>query len=59
MIQEYIHDLASQMGIKLSQVSIVDGQPLGYLDVYFLKMSSGGCMADALLYKGELEYIKN
>jgi hypothetical protein len=59
MIQEYVADLAAQMGIKLSRVSVVDGTLLGCRDSNLLQFYSNGHMESALIYRQELEDLQN
>ena len=59
MIQEYAADLAAQMGIKLSRVSVVDGKLLGCRDSNLLQLYSGGNMESALIYQQELGDLQN
>jgi hypothetical protein len=59
MIQDYATDLAEQMGIKLSRVSVVDGKLLGCRDSNLLQLYSGGNMESALIYQQELEDLQN
>jgi hypothetical protein len=54
MIDKYVSDLAIQMGIKLSKVSLVNGQPLGCRDVCLLNMSSRGYITSALIFQADL-----
>ena len=59
MIQEYVSNLANKMGIELSQISIVDGNQLGCLDVFLLKISIKLHTVDALIYKTDIENLEN
>ena len=59
MIQEYAADLAAQMGIKLSRVSVVDGKLLGCRDSNLLQLYSGDNMESALIYQQELGDLQN
>jgi hypothetical protein len=59
MIQEYVADLAAQMMIKLSRVSVVDGKLLGCRDSNLLQLYSDGHMESALIYRQELEDLQN
>jgi hypothetical protein len=54
MIQEYADDLAAQMGIKISRVSVVDGRLLGCRESNLLQLYSDGHMESALIYQQEL-----
>ena len=57
MIQEYVHDIAVQMKIHVSQLSLVEGRDVGCLDVHLLKLSSDGHQESALVYQSELDKI--
>lgn len=59
MIQEYAVDLASQMGIKLTQVSVVEGRTVGCLDVHLLHLAAGDKLVSALVYQSELDNLQN
>lgn len=59
MIHKYTADLATQMGIKLSRVSVVDGKLLGCRDSNLLQLYSNGHMESALVYRQELEDLQN
>ena len=58
MIQEYVHDIAVQMKIHVSQLTLVEGRDVGCLDVHLLKLSSDGHQQNALVYQYELDKIK-
>ena len=59
MIREHVSDLALQMGIELTKVSVIDGHTAGCSDVHLLHLSSGGHMVSALAYQSELENLAN
>ncbi len=54
MIEQYVSNIACTMGLKLSQTSIVDGRPLGCLDVYLVNVSSKGRKANILVYHDDI-----
>jgi hypothetical protein len=58
MIKEYVSDIAKQMGIKLSRVSLVDGKPLGCIGVHLLIISTKGRTVDTLLFQDDLENLE-
>ena len=58
MITKYVSDIAAQMGMKLSKVSLVDGRPLGGLDVYLLNMSAKERIVSALIFQADLENLE-
>jgi hypothetical protein len=57
MIKELAHNLGSEMGVKLSRVSIVDGTRLGCLDVHLLHLSIGEHLTSALVHQSELDNL--
>lgn len=59
MIREYVNDLASQMGIQLSQITVVEGRYAGCLDVYLLHLSVDDQVVDVLIHLPELENLKS
>lgn len=58
MIKEYVTDIALQMGMKLSRISLVDGRTLGCRDLCLLNISSMGCIASALIYPADLRDLE-
>lgn len=58
MIQAYAAELASQMGMQLSRVSVIDGKRLGCRDSHLLQLYAGGRMEGALVYQTELEDLQ-
>jgi len=58
MIEKYVTDIASQMGMKLSKVSLVDGRPLGCLDVYLLNIATKERIVGALIFQADLENLE-
>jgi len=58
MIREYAADLAAQTGIKLSRVSVVEGQRIGCLDVHLLHLAADGQLVSALVYQSELDELQ-
>lgn len=59
MIQEYVVDLAAQMGIKLSRVSMVEGRRVGCLDVHLLNLAADGQRVSTLVYQSELDGLQS
>jgi hypothetical protein len=57
MIEKYVSDIANQMGIKLSKVSLVEGKSAGCIDVYSLMISSSGCNVSTTIYQTDLEHL--
>jgi hypothetical protein len=59
MLQKYVDGLAAQKRIQLSWISVVEGCGVGCLDVYLLHLVSAGRLVDVLVYKSELDELKN
>ena len=59
MIHEYAQDLATQMCIELTTVSVVDGEAAGCLDVYLLHLSTKSHLVNALVYQSDIENLQN
>lgn len=59
MIQDYVHDIAEQMNIQFSQLSVVEGCYVGCLDVHLLNLTSNGHQQSALVYQSEMDMIQN
>lgn len=57
MIQGYVADLAGQMGIQLTRVTIVEGRDVGCVDVHLLVLGSGEQTVSALVYQPELDIL--
>ena len=58
LIYEYASSLALQMGIKLSKVSITDGQPMGCQDACLLHLTAKSHGVDTMIYTSELESLE-
>ena len=59
MNEKYIVDIARQMGIELSGISLVEKKTEGRLDTHALMLSSKGCNVSATIYQADLELINN
>lgn len=57
MIHDYANNLAAQMGIQLSKVSVIEGQSVGCLDVYLLHMSTKDHLVSALVHRTDFENL--
>ena len=57
MIQNLAHNLAADMGVTLTRVSIVDGTRLGCLDVHLLHLASGRHLSSALIHQAEIDNL--
>jgi len=58
MIQGYVRDIASQMKVPLSQLSVVEGCNVGCRDVHLLNFTSNGHQQSALVYQSEMDKIQ-
>jgi hypothetical protein len=58
MIQEFAADLAAQIGIKLSRVTVVDGRRVGCLDVHLLHLVAHSHKVSVLVYQSELDELQ-
>lgn len=59
MIVGYATDIAALIGMKLSEVSIVDGQKLGCKDYHLLNISSKGRLASVLVHQMDLVHLND
>jgi hypothetical protein len=59
MIQAYVHDIAAQMKMQLSQISVIEGCNVGCLDVHLLNLSLNGHQQSALVYQSEMDKLQN
>lgn len=57
MIKEFATDLAAKAGIRLSRVSVVEGQRIGCLDVHLLHLAADDKLVSALVYQSELDEL--
>jgi hypothetical protein len=58
MIQEYIEDIAVQMGIRLSSVSVEEEWNTFCQDAYLVNLVSEGYQVDIVVYKPDLDNLK-
>lgn len=59
MIKAFVADLAAQMGVNLSGISIIDGCTVGCLDSYLLNLSSDSHLVNVLIYQSELDHLQS
>jgi len=59
VIEKHTYDVATQMGIKLSRVSIVEGRRVGCADVHLLNLAAGGQRVSTLVYQSELDELQS
>jgi hypothetical protein len=58
MIKDYVADMASQMGIEVTHVSLAGGLKVACVD-YRLEIYSKSHVVSTLIHMSELETIKN
>jgi hypothetical protein len=58
MIKDLAHDLASEMGMQLSEVSVIEGRDVGCLDAYLLRLTSGVHIVNALAYQSDIDELQ-
>jgi hypothetical protein len=59
MIHDYIREIARQNSVEVDSISLLDGERIGVLDAYLLKIFSKGHMVSTLLFKMELTAIRD
>lgn len=59
MIYEYATDLATQMGIKLSKITLKSGQKLGCYDAFLLSLDSNGKLVSEFIHQSDLDSLKS
>jgi hypothetical protein len=59
MINKYAMDLARQMGIELSSVTLSKGQAIGYLDARILSLCAQNRLVIETVHKSELDSLYN
>jgi hypothetical protein len=59
MIEKYVYNLADQMGIQLSEVSLTDGSNLGCKDVHMLNISTDEALVSTLLFRLDILALEN
>jgi hypothetical protein len=59
MIEEYVTDIASQLGLKLTKVVLSSGKTLGCFDAYLLSMCSKGKLVSEFIHQSDLDRLKN
>jgi hypothetical protein len=57
MIEEYVSDLANQMGLKLSRVSAFERKLSGCIEGTLLNIKSGGKTVSEFVLPSELAYL--
>lgn len=59
MINKYAADLAAQMGLELSNVSVVDGRTIGCLDAYLLHLTCKEQLVSVLVQQSDVDSLEH
>jgi hypothetical protein len=59
MIRDYASDIAAQMKVQLSKVTVIEGRKLDCFDAHLLKLDADGQQVSLLLYQSELDELQN
>lgn len=57
MFDNFVSNLALQMGINLSTLSVVEGRRVGCNDVHLLNLASGSQKVSTLVHQSELDTL--
>lgn len=57
MIKKYVSNIATQMGMKPPNVSLVEGHSLGCIDTHLVNISTKGRIVGALIFNSDLESL--
>jgi len=58
MFDNFVINLATQMGINLSTLSVVEGRRVGCNDVHLLNLASGTQKVSTLVHQSELDSLQ-
>ena len=59
MVSEYVISFANQIGVKLTDVRLVEGRTVGCIDVYLLHMVANNRQTSMLVYQSDLDALQN
>ena len=59
MIRDYASDIASQMKVQLSNVTVIEGRKLDCFDAHLLKLDTDDQQISLLLYQSELDELQS
>jgi hypothetical protein len=60
MIKDYASDIASQMMVQLSNITVIESRTLGCcFDAHELKLDADGNQVSVLLYQSELDELQS
>jgi hypothetical protein len=57
VVRKFATNIAEQMGIQLSKVSVIDGRDVGCLDVYLVYLHADEHRVSALAYQSDLDNL--
>jgi hypothetical protein len=58
MIREYVTDMATQAGVRITTVSVVEGHLVGCLDTHLLHLTTDGQLVSTLIYQTEIDNLQ-
>lgn len=58
MISTFVVNIADQMCVKISEMSIVDGREAGCIGVMLLHLTANGIKASVLTYQSDLDELR-
>jgi hypothetical protein len=59
MIDEYVTEIAKQMGIQLSQLSIVEGQRVGCHGLHLMNLACDDQIVSTLVFQADLDKLQD
>ncbi len=59
MIRDYVTDIASQLKVQLSNVTVVEGRNIGCFYAHQLNLEAEGKQVTVLLYQSELDELQS
>lgn len=59
MIHEYTTDIAMQMGVKVSKVTLTKGRALGCYEAALLSVDSDGKVVSEFIHQSDLDHLEN
>ena len=59
MVSEYVISFANEIGVKLTDVRLVEGRTVGCIDVYLLHMVANNRQTSMLVYQSDLDALQN
>lgn len=58
MIEKLSKDIAAEVGLDISNVSLFDGHQVGCLDVFLLQLYAHGYSVNALVHQHEVDLLE-